>query len=713
MTDVTFKFVRRTTFIGTTFIGALTLAASLLAVPAASRAQVVRAPRYTGGLSTPEAPARQLNMPALPPAITPNGTVVEDVVVRVNDQIISRSDVARAEEALQQDAQQGQLSPADLALKQKDMLRDMIDQALLLSKAKELGLNADADVIRQLDEIRKQNKFDSMDDLERAARQQGVSFEDFKAKIRDQVLTQQVVREEVGRRIQLSQSEEARYYEAHKADFTQPEQIRLSEILVPLAENATPTEVSQAEKKAEAIKTSVMQGANFADLAKKDSGGPSAAQGGELGLFKRGALAKVLEDQTFDLKAGDSTQPIRTRQGFVILKVTEHIQAGAAPMKDVEPQIQEAVYMSQMQPALRAYLTKLREESYVDLQPGFIDAGASAKETKPVFTAYAAPAVKKKKVTTKARFDRRGNATASVRQPAVVVSSPDTTGGRTLTGAEAQTPVDAATGLAVVSAPSKTPTRTASGKKIKREKIRFGQAPRNTLPAGQDEVAVGADTGAVGLRGTTPATQTPVNAADKVQLPASNTLGSLSESSSGAGSDNGSANLADNALNPRPVEQKKTRFSSRAAEIKQKKATTLNAKKQEKINSTPLAETRTEKVTEQTQAAPLGLAGDTSKKPAKAKRVKGGKKERLEDKKKVVVAPVTPDPTASPALAPTSLAPTSRDAAPATQPATQPQTPSNSSAPRAQPDTVNPTTLPPVTQPIPGANPTGQPIPPA
>ena len=59
-------------------------------------------------------------------------------------------------------------------------------------------------MIRRLDEIRKQYKMESLDDLEKAARQQGISYEDFKAQIRDQVLTQQVVRDEVGRRLQVT-----------------------------------------------------------------------------------------------------------------------------------------------------------------------------------------------------------------------------------------------------------------------------------------------------------------------------------------------------------------------------------------------------------------------------------------------------------------------------------------------------------------------------
>ena len=116
----------------------------------------------------------------------------------------------------------------------------------------------------------------------------------------------------------------------------------------------------------------------------------------------------MLEDQTFDLKVGEVTAPIRTRQGFVILKVTEHQDAGVPPLKDVEPQIQEAMYMQQMQPALRAYLTKLREDAYIEIKDGFVDSGASPRQTRPVYTAYAPPVVKKKKVEEKRRFERGG-----------------------------------------------------------------------------------------------------------------------------------------------------------------------------------------------------------------------------------------------------------------------------------------------------------------
>ena len=314
-----------------------------------------------------------------------------------------------------------------------------------------------------------------------------------------------------------------------------------------------------------------------------------------------------------------------------------------------------------MQPALRTYLTKLREQSYVDIQPGFVDSGASAKESKPVFTAYAPPPVKKKKVKTTVRFDRSGRAVLVPVKDAVIVQGPDTTGGRTLTGAEAETNTDPSTGLAKVSAPAvqKTGAAGKNGKvaKIKREKIRYGQAPRNALPGGDDEVAVGNGS-------STPATLQS-NQTQATNAAANGTLGGVSTDAPAE-----TANLSDNPLTPVAPPRAKTRFASKSAEVKVDKAKAVSAKKQEKAAATPMAATTEEKTAAQTQAAPLGLNGDTSKKPAKPKKEKGAPKERLEDKKKVEpAAPAVIAPTANPALAPTDSTP------PSTRPTPAPATP--------------------------------------
>jgi peptidyl-prolyl cis-trans isomerase SurA len=627
---------------------------SLLALPGVVQAQ---APRYQSPLSAPNAPQPQLTLPVTP-AITPNGTVVEDVVVHVNDLIISRSDVERAEQALAQENQQAGATPAEAAERQKNLLRDMIDKQLLLSRGKELGINADSEVIRRLDEIRKQNKLDTMEDLEKAARQQGVSFEDFKAGIRDNVITQMVVRDEVGRRLQMSQSQEQAYYEAHKQEFTQPEQIKLSEILVPTAADANDAAVAQAQAKAEGIEAKLKAGENFEDLAKADSGGPTAAQGGDLGMYKRGALAKVLEDQTFNLKPGEWTAPIRTRQGFVILKVTDHVPAGVAPLKDVEQQVQEGMYSEAMQPALRTYLTKLREDAYIDIRAGYVDSGASPKETKPVFTAYAPPAVKKKPVQEKKRFDRGTKFSTATKSTSAPATAP---------AAVVATPASTAT--VSTTAKAKTVAKPQKPQKVKREKIRYGQAPRNSLPAGPPETTSGTDVG----EGATSAAVTPGGTMASSAAP-----GTAIAPLEGSGQVSSSSNTGPNPLEAHAVVEGKTRYSARAKQVSAEKKTAKLKKVNEKVAAGPVAASAEEKAAEQTQAAPLGLNGDTSKKKKKQPKDKNAPKERLQNK---APTPPPPPPDETPSKAPNRATPLEGTVPPA------PKTPDTTVPPGTSPTT--------------------------
>ncbi len=127
----------------------------------------------------------------------------------------------------------------------------------------------------------------------------------------------------------------------------------------------------RCQAKANELLAQIRKGASFEDIAKKNSDGPTAAQGGDLGYFKRGTLAKELEDKTFAMKPGDVTDVIRTKQGFVILKVAEHQPAGIPPERNRAP-MQDAIFMRKMQPALRAYLQKLREDAFIDIKPAIL-----------------------------------------------------------------------------------------------------------------------------------------------------------------------------------------------------------------------------------------------------------------------------------------------------------------------------------------------------
>ncbi|HLK53903.1 MAG TPA: peptidylprolyl isomerase [Candidatus Angelobacter sp.] len=352
--------------------------------------------------------------------------IVDEIIARVDDQIITRSDMEKAKQTSQEELKQR--FPSDWEEKwnaaQKDTLRDLIDQQLLLQHGKDLGITGETDVVKRLNQLRQQMGLASIDDLEKEAQKQGVSYEDFKEQIRIGAVTQQVIGQEVGAKIHITNDDIQEWYNKHAKELEGQEEVALSEIMIstqppapstgdkdkPAAPSAPlpedPAKVAEAEAKANQLLDQLHKGAKFDDLAKKNSEGPTASQGGALGSFKRGELAKDLEEKTFSLKSGETTGVIRTKQGFIILKVTGHRQAGIPPLKDVSEHIREAIYTERLEPAARAFLTKLREEAYIDIKPGFTDTGASPNQgNKPVMVAAnangtnpAKPAKKKKKL---------------------------------------------------------------------------------------------------------------------------------------------------------------------------------------------------------------------------------------------------------------------------------------------------------------------------
>jgi len=294
----------------------------------------------------------------------------------------------------------------------------------------------------------------------------------------------------------------------------------------------------------------------------------------------------------------------------VILEVTEHTPAGVPPLSAVEEQVMNGLYQDAIKPALRTYLTSLREKAYIDIAPGFVDTGASPKQTKPVFAA-STPLPEKKKAVQKARLDHDRAAPAAPAKAAPAGAAPTVT---------AATPPTTA-----AASPAKV-VNVASGKKrkkVKREKIRYGQSPRNSLPAAPEEtLTAGADQGAGATSSVLPAPGTAIASIDQPT----------------AGSSDA------DPLAPQNTSHGKTRYSDRAPVEARIKATAKVARVEQKAAAAPPPLTAEQKATQQIQGAPLDLGGDTATKKKK-KKVKGAPKERIQEQ---APTPPAPKPDATP-----------------------------------------------------------------
>src|SRR6266705_2269834 len=355
------------------------------------------------GMAAPDPKAEKTVKPAAPKTANPeSGKTVEEIIARVNNEIITRSEYDKARQTAVEDAKsecENRCTPeqlqTDIEDRQKNTLRELVDQALLVQIAKDMGVSVEPELIKRLDAIRTDNKLASMEELEKAVSSQpGMNWEDFKNGIRNSLLTQRVISSEVGSHITISDEEVTKYYDAHKAEFVRPEQVALREIVVS-TEGKKPEDLPDLKKKAETALKRVQDGEDFGEIAKRLSDGSTKSQGGFLGVYKRGELSKELEDKVFKMKRKELTEVMETKQGFLVLQVLEHYDEGEQSLAKVKNEIMDKLYSGRMEPAMREYLKTLREQSYVVIKPGFQDiAGGAGSEIQEV---SATPEVTKSK----------------------------------------------------------------------------------------------------------------------------------------------------------------------------------------------------------------------------------------------------------------------------------------------------------------------------
>jgi parvulin-like peptidyl-prolyl isomerase len=327
--------------------------------------------------------------------------VVEEIVAKVNGDIITKSELERARQELEAQLRQKGITGADLdkAVKQQaaDGLRDQIDTLLLVQHGKDMNITVDPEVTKRLAQIQVESKIADPDKFHDYIREgTGMSYEDFRQKIKDQILTQRVISQEVMSRISPPHSEVEKYYEEHKKEFVREEQVYLSEVLIS-TEGKTSDQIAQAEKRAKDLVARGRKGEKFGELARQYSDAETKEGFGQLPPYKRGQLKKDIEDIVFKEKKGYITDPIRLPNGFEILKIEERYEAGQAPLADVENEIMERITMPQMQPKVRELLTKLREDAFLEIRAGYVDSGAAPNKD----TAWKDPATLKPETTTK------------------------------------------------------------------------------------------------------------------------------------------------------------------------------------------------------------------------------------------------------------------------------------------------------------------------
>ncbi len=324
-----------------------------------------------------------ITLAAFPLAFSADVRVVEEIAAKVNGDIITRGELEKTlkdnEQALRADGYNGSRLTDALNQVQSNALRDQIDQLLLVQKGKDLNINVDGELNREITRLQVESKITDPDKFHDYVREQtGMPFEDYRDFVKRKMLSQRVIGQEVSYRINIPEADLKKYYEEHKSEYVRKEaQVFLSQILLS-TEGKTPEQVASAEKKAQDLVVRARKGEKFSDLVRANSDDVETARnGGQLPPLTRELLNKQIADVVFKLDRGSITDPIKVPQGLLILKVEERTDAGQATYEEVKNDIQEKLAAPKMEPKIREYLTRLRQEAFLQIKEGYTDTGAA------------------------------------------------------------------------------------------------------------------------------------------------------------------------------------------------------------------------------------------------------------------------------------------------------------------------------------------------
>jgi parvulin-like peptidyl-prolyl isomerase len=318
-------------------------------------------------------------IPALLPAA--DTITVEQIVAKVNGDIITRTDLNRARREMEANLRQRGLTPQQVAeaMKQgeKDLLRERIDNLLLIQRGKELNINVDAEVTKYIGGIQLDNKIADPEKFQSWIREQtGMTFEDFKSEAKNGILTQRVIGQEVYSKVTIPKADIEAFYQKNKANYLRKERIFLRELLVSTVDKDEAGKAA-AEKKAKDLTARARKGERFTDLVRDNSDGATAKQGGMLDPFEKGVLRKDMEDLVWTQARGYVTDPFKVDAGWLILRVEDHQKEGQAELADVENEIRERLASQLVMPKMREYLTELRANAFLEIRDTYTDTGAA------------------------------------------------------------------------------------------------------------------------------------------------------------------------------------------------------------------------------------------------------------------------------------------------------------------------------------------------
>lgn len=320
---------------------------------------------------------------AVPPSQL-KSAIVEKIIVKVNGEILTQSELEREQIRTLQEQQNAKivdpkqlstdagLSKAIQEITPK-LLVEAVDDLLIVQYGRELGVKFTEDKFRQaLDNVKKTNKLDD-NQFAAALKDANLTLDLLRQQFERTYIRQTVERQEIMKNMTLTEEETRQYYKAHPEEFMKPPTVTLREILV-----TVPTETvggqqgfnaakdEEAKEKIIALRARAMKGEEFSTLVTEASEAPTKANGGLVGPMLIEDLAPAVSAAVAKLKPGEITDPLRLGNGYRIFKLETRTLAEVEAFEKLRNEISNRIYESRLGSETEKFLAKLRTQALIE-----------------------------------------------------------------------------------------------------------------------------------------------------------------------------------------------------------------------------------------------------------------------------------------------------------------------------------------------------------
>jgi len=295
------------------------------------------------------------------------------IVATIDETTINKSEIDQEKDKLLRQFQ-GRFSPEQIAQIEPKLwsqaLENLINFKLLIGEADKKNIQAEEkEIEEQMAQI--SSRFSNPDQFREQLATLGMTEEELRKEVTNNLKINALLENELTQSSELSEQEIEDFYKNHSDNFSTPERVQASHILIKSDPTDGPAEKEQKRQKLANLQEEIKNGSDFAQMAREHSDCPSKSRGGDLGLFAKGRMVKPFEDVAFQLKVGEMSGIVETQFGYHLIKVTERQESQMQSLEETRDKVITMLNRQKKDEAIGNYLNELRNKANIQYAKGY------------------------------------------------------------------------------------------------------------------------------------------------------------------------------------------------------------------------------------------------------------------------------------------------------------------------------------------------------